>query len=96
MPPRKYRSQKRRNTLQQAMQLLVADRLCERFFGEGIFPRYAKARAGREVDCFPHEANVRKGATPMPDREEQWAVFWCSLLVPCSTERFLRKRPVAF
>jgi hypothetical protein len=41
VPPRKYRSEKRQNTLQQAMQLLAADRVCERLFGEGIFPRYA-------------------------------------------------------
>jgi hypothetical protein len=27
--------------LQRAMQLLAADRLCERLFGAGIFPRYA-------------------------------------------------------
>ena len=38
---RKYRSQKRQNTLQQAMQLLTIDRVCEKLFGEGIFPRYA-------------------------------------------------------
>lgn len=37
----KYRSEKRRDTLQQAMQLLALDRVCEKLFGEGIFPRYA-------------------------------------------------------
>lgn len=37
----KYRSEKRRDTLQQAMQLLAIDRVCEGLFGEGIFPRYA-------------------------------------------------------
>lgn len=41
VPPMKYRSQKRQNTLQQAMQLLTIDRVCEKLFGEGIFPRYA-------------------------------------------------------
>ena len=35
----KYRSPKRRDTLQQAMQLLAIDRVCEGLFGEGIFPR---------------------------------------------------------
>ena len=39
--PRKYRSDKRRDTLIEAMQLLAADRLCEGVFGRGIFPRYA-------------------------------------------------------
>ena len=38
---RKHRSEKRRDTLQQAMQLLAADRVCDRLFGAGIFPRYA-------------------------------------------------------
>jgi hypothetical protein len=38
---RKYRSLKRQQTLQQVMQLLAVDRVCERLFGEGIFPRYA-------------------------------------------------------
>jgi hypothetical protein len=38
---RKYRSLKRQQTLQQAMQLLAVDRVCERLFGDGIFPRYA-------------------------------------------------------
>lgn len=41
VPSGKYRSVKRQETLQQAMQLLVADRVCEGLFGEGIFPRYA-------------------------------------------------------
>jgi hypothetical protein len=41
VPPMKYRSQKRQNMLQQAMQLLTIDRVCEKLFGEGIFPRYA-------------------------------------------------------
>lgn len=44
VPTTKYRSQKRQNTLGQAMQLLAADRLCENLFGEGIFPRYATAQ----------------------------------------------------
>jgi hypothetical protein len=44
--PMKYRSEKRRETLQQAMQLLAADRLCESLFGVGIFPRYATSRSG--------------------------------------------------
>jgi hypothetical protein len=41
VPPQKYRSEKRRDTLQQAMQLLAADRVCEGLFGQGIFPHYA-------------------------------------------------------
>ena len=41
---RKYRSLNRQHTLQQAMQLLAADRVCERLFGDGIFPRYATGR----------------------------------------------------
>jgi len=41
LPSWKYRSQARQSTLQQAMQLFAADRLCEGFFGQGIFPRYA-------------------------------------------------------
>jgi hypothetical protein len=44
--PKKYRSEKRRETLQQAMQLLAADRLCQSLFGAGIFPRYATSRSG--------------------------------------------------
>jgi hypothetical protein len=39
--PTKYRSEKRRDVLQQAMQLLAIDRVCKKLFGEGIFPRYA-------------------------------------------------------
>lgn len=39
--PAKYRSQQRREVLQQAMQLLAADRVIERMLGTGIFPRYA-------------------------------------------------------
>jgi len=39
--PGKYRSLKRQQTLQQAMQLLAADRVCASLFGEGIFPRFA-------------------------------------------------------
>jgi hypothetical protein len=41
LPPRKYRSPARQYALQQAMQLLAADRLCEGVLGQGIFPRYA-------------------------------------------------------
>lgn len=41
MSPTKYRSEKRRDVLQQAMQLLAIDRVCKKLFGEGIFPRYA-------------------------------------------------------
>ena len=41
VPPGKYRSQHRQATLEQAMQLLAADRVCEGLFGGGIFPRYA-------------------------------------------------------
>jgi hypothetical protein len=44
--PKRYRSEKRRDTLQQAMQLLAADRLCQSLFGVGIFPRYATGRSG--------------------------------------------------
>lgn len=40
-PPTKCRSKKRRETLEQAMQLLAVDRVCEGLFGAGIFPRYA-------------------------------------------------------
>jgi len=42
--PTKYRSEKRRETLVEAMRLLAADRLCERIFGMGIFPRYATSQ----------------------------------------------------
>ena len=45
--PRKYRSGKRHQTLQQAMQLLAADRMCASLFGEGIFPRYATGQGWR-------------------------------------------------
>jgi hypothetical protein len=44
LSPWKYRSPARQHTLQQAMQLLAADRLCEGFFGHGIFPRYAMSQ----------------------------------------------------
>jgi hypothetical protein len=44
VPTTKYRSAKRRDILQQALQLLAADRVCEGLFGEGIFPRYAIAQ----------------------------------------------------
>jgi hypothetical protein len=44
VPSGKYRSQRRRDTLQRAMQLLVADRLCAKLFGKGIFPRYGISR----------------------------------------------------
>ncbi len=44
---RKYRSLKRQHTLQQAMQLLAVDRVCERLFGDGIFPRYATGQGWR-------------------------------------------------
>jgi hypothetical protein len=44
VPPGKYRSQRRRDMLQRAMQLLVADRLCAKLFGKGIFPRYGISR----------------------------------------------------
>jgi hypothetical protein len=39
--PTKYCSEKRRDVLQQAMQLLAIDRVCKKLFGDGIFPRYA-------------------------------------------------------
>jgi hypothetical protein len=44
LPSWKYRSQARQSTLQRAMQLFAADRLCEGLFGQGIFPRYAIAQ----------------------------------------------------
>ena len=44
VPAGKYRSKRRRDTLQRAMQLLVADRMCAKLFGKGIFPRYGIAR----------------------------------------------------
>ncbi len=40
----KYRSLERQQTLQQAMQLLAIDLVCESLFGEGIFPRYATSQ----------------------------------------------------
>jgi hypothetical protein len=46
VPPWKYRSMQRRDTLQQAMQVLAVDRVCHRLFGEGIFPRYATSSGG--------------------------------------------------
>jgi hypothetical protein len=39
--PAKYRSEKRRETVVTAMQVLAADRVCRGIFGQGIFPRYA-------------------------------------------------------
>jgi hypothetical protein len=45
--PRKYRSEKRRDVLVQAMQLLAVDRVCEGLFREGIFPRYATSQGWR-------------------------------------------------
>jgi hypothetical protein len=39
--PAKYRSEKRRDMLVEAMQVLAVDRVCQRLFGKGIFPRYA-------------------------------------------------------
>ena len=39
--PAKYHSQKRRDTLIEAMQVLAVDRVGEGIFGKGIFPRYA-------------------------------------------------------
>ena len=44
VPAGKYRSQERQDTLQRAMQLLAADRVCAKLFGKGIFPRYGIAR----------------------------------------------------
>jgi len=40
VPARKYRSHRRRDTLLQAMRLLLVDRVCAKLFGKGIFPRY--------------------------------------------------------
>ena len=45
--PWKYRSLERQHTLQQAMQLLATDRVCESLFGEGIFPRCAISQGWR-------------------------------------------------
>ena len=42
--PRKYRSEKRRDTLMQALQLLAVDRVCAELFGQGVFPRYATSQ----------------------------------------------------
>jgi len=47
LSPRKYRCEQRQHTLQQAMQLLAADRVGEGLFGEGIFPRFATAQGWR-------------------------------------------------
>jgi hypothetical protein len=41
---RKHRSDRRRDTLVQAMQLLAVDRMCARLLGAGIFPRYATSQ----------------------------------------------------
>ena len=45
--PGKCRCSQRQQTLQQAMQLLAADRVCERLFSEGIFPRFATGQGWR-------------------------------------------------
>ena len=45
--PKKHRGEARKNALQQAMQLLLADRISEHLFGEGIFPRYAISQGWR-------------------------------------------------
>lgn len=42
--PAKYRSEKRRETLVEAMQVLAVDRVCQGIFGQGMFPRYATSR----------------------------------------------------
>jgi hypothetical protein len=42
--PRKHRSEQRRDMLLEAMQLLAVDRVCQGFFGTGLFPRYATSR----------------------------------------------------
>jgi len=47
VPPGKYRCRERQQTLQQAMQLLAANRVCQRSFGEEIFPRFATAQGWR-------------------------------------------------
>jgi hypothetical protein len=44
VPPVKYRSPKRQETLVAAMQVLAVDRICGRIFGQGIFPRYATSQ----------------------------------------------------
>ena len=43
--PAKYRSEKRRETLLEAMQVLAVDRVCQGIFGRGIFPRYATSQS---------------------------------------------------
>jgi hypothetical protein len=43
LSPAKYRSAGRRDTLQQAMQLIAVGQLFERLFDEEIFPRFATA-----------------------------------------------------
>jgi hypothetical protein len=42
--PVKYRSERRRETLVAAMQVVAVDCVCGRIFGTGIFPRYATSR----------------------------------------------------
>jgi len=42
--PKKHRSEQRRKTLEQAMQVLAADRICGHLFSSGLFPRYATGR----------------------------------------------------
>jgi hypothetical protein len=44
--PGKYRLERRRGTLQQALQVLAVDRVCAGLFGAGIFPRYATSSGG--------------------------------------------------
>ena len=44
--PRKHRSEKRREKLVAAIQVLAVSRVCVGLFGAGIFPRYATSRAG--------------------------------------------------
>lgn len=44
--PAKHRCQKRRETLVAAMRVLAADRVCQKIFGQGIFPRYATSGGG--------------------------------------------------
>ena len=44
VPTGKYRSEPRRQTLQQAMQTLVVDSLFRRLFGKEIFPDFATAQ----------------------------------------------------
>ena len=47
LSPKKYRSERRQHTLQEAMKLLAADRVGEELFGAGIFPRFATAQSWR-------------------------------------------------